>query len=298
MPVPPSSSAAHSVVALPPPRAFGRSTADLAHDFAAGDRCALASRVVAGCCEDHTPIQEREHAAWALPIGTRIARLLRVVALTTEEETLPVVLSCPQPRCRSRFEVMLPLTEILEESGGAAGLEGSLCFTGRRGEELRFRLPTGRDQVAWRGRTYQTRDEAALHIARCLLVPSDRDPGALGAHSPAPRGSTEASTSEGVEPPLHPDDVSRISSLLQAADPLVGFSVRTSCPHCDHEAEIAVDLEHAALQRLADERRSLLRSVHLLASHYGWTEAEILAIPPRRRAEYLRIIDAEHESLP
>jgi len=31
--------------------------------------------------------------------------------------------------------------------------------------------------------------------------------------------------------------------------------------------------------------------VHALASRYGWTEREILAVAPARRARYLELID-------
>ncbi|HEX2516118.1 MAG TPA: phage baseplate protein, partial [Chloroflexota bacterium] len=38
--------------------------------------------------------------------------------------------------------------------------------------------------------------------------------------------------------------------------------------------------------------RRLLREVHTLARAYGWREAEILALPGRRRQTYLDLVGA------
>jgi hypothetical protein len=35
----------------------------------------------------------------------------------------------------------------------------------------------------------------------------------------------------------------------------------------------------------------LLREVHEFARHYGWTEAETLAVPRARRAAYLQLLE-------
>jgi hypothetical protein len=35
----------------------------------------------------------------------------------------------------------------------------------------------------------------------------------------------------------------------------------------------------------------ILREVHLLASTYGWSEADILALTPTRRQWYLALVD-------
>jgi hypothetical protein len=35
-----------------------------------------------------------------------------------------------------------------------------------------------------------------------------------------------------------------------------------------------------------------LLEVHALASHYGWTEPDVLALPPARRRAYLEMVGA------
>jgi hypothetical protein len=39
----------------------------------------------------------------------------------------------------------------------------------------------------------------------------------------------------------------------------------------------------------------LMRCVHIIASQYHWTEADILRLPETRRMEYVRMIIKEHE---
>lgn len=84
--------------------------------------------------------------------------------------------------------------------------------------------------------------------------------------------------------------VERISAALAAADPQAATSVAVTCPACAHawEAEFDIgaylwtELDAWALRTLAD--------VHELASRYGWSEPEILALSPTRRARYLSMV--------
>lgn len=75
----------------------------------------------------------------------------------------------------------------------------------------------------------------------------------------------------------------RIEAAAEAAE----LSTRISCAECgtqwaavlDVTAHVWADLETAALRLLAE--------VADLAAAYGWSESEILALPPARRAAYL-----------
>jgi hypothetical protein len=87
--------------------------------------------------------------------------------------------------------------------------------------------------------------------------------------------------------------VPRLSRTLAERDPLVALSLSCPCPACGAGNEISIDLEAVALARLERRRSCLLHEIHALASRYGWTEAEILALPPARRAHYLALIEGE-----
>ena len=76
-------------------------------------------------------------------------------------------------------------------------------------------------------------------------------------------------------------------------DPLVDFTVSCCCPACGAPNEVAVDLEALALTSLLGRQRALLQEVHRFASRYGWTESEVLALPPARRARYLAFFEDE-----
>jgi len=87
--------------------------------------------------------------------------------------------------------------------------------------------------------------------------------------------------------PLHV----HLADALAAADPLVHFTVACRCPACGAPNEVDVDLETIALATLLARQRTLLHDVHMLASNYGWTEPEVLAVPPARRARYIALIE-------
>jgi hypothetical protein len=54
-----------------------------------------------------------------------------------------------------------------------------------------------------------------------------------------------------------------------------------------------VDVAALTLARLAAVQRRTIEEVHVLARRYHWSEAEVLAVPPRRRARYLALLDRE-----
>src|SRR5215470_18056470 len=93
----------------PPPialRPFGRPQ-DLELEFADGDRPGLVTALLAGCGETSDA-----EFWWAQTVGTRIAALLRVLALSEGDDALSVRLRCPAPACGEAFEVALPFAAL------------------------------------------------------------------------------------------------------------------------------------------------------------------------------------------
>lgn len=80
---------------------------------------------------------------------------------------------------------------------------------------------------------------------------------------------------------------------MQTADLLTAFQVACVCPHRGHADDLALDLEGALLARLQRQAQLLTLDVHRLASRYGWTEPQILEMPPHRRGAYLRLLEQE-----
>lgn len=118
---------------------------------------------------------------------------------------------------------------------------------------LRLRVPTGADQEAIAGLP----DERAVKILfeRCRI--------------------------EGD------GDIAAAEAAIEEASPEVALAALAACPACGAGNEVAVD-PYLGLPAHGEE---LFAEVHLLASSYHWSEAEILALPRARRRLYLRLID-------
>ncbi len=267
-PVPATHGAAPATV-----RAFGREATDLDLRFDTPDRPALVTALLARCADTpRTAPADRELFWWNQSLSTRIAALLRIVGATTETDTLRAPLRCTAPSCRQPFEIELPLAALLESAPVEPG--ELLPFTLPQGHALTLRRPTGHDQAAWRTLRPTSRTEALQTIVRSLVVDGDWP---LDAQTPAFTPSLDA-----------------LAAAMEDFDPLVSFRVHTQCPHCGYAIDTPVDLEALALDQLHRTQRALLREVHQLATRYGWSEADTLAVPAWRRAHYLRLIaDAE-----
>lgn len=237
----------------PAMRRFGDAV-DLELDFDQPDRPGLVTALLAQCSAGGD-------AAfwWSQAVGVRSAALLRLLAATEAAQLLGLTARCSNAPCGAAFEFELPLPELVDSAGATmqlrVALDATRCVTLRR--------PTGDDLRAWRNQHFASRDEAVRTMLATLLL----------------------------EGQLGPDDEARLSEAIAALDPLVAFAVDCACPACNAPNSVAVDLEALTLARLAARQRSLLREVHCLASHYGWTEQEALAIPVRRRAQYLALCE-------
>jgi len=63
-----------------------------------------------------------------------------------------------------------------------------------------------------------------------------------------------------------------------------------ACPSCGHLGQAIFDISAIFWAEISAQARRLLREIHLLASAYGWREADILAMSARRRQAYLEMI--------
>jgi hypothetical protein len=237
-----------------PGRAFGTAAEDLELAFDSPDRPALVTALLAACALP----SEAAHW-WQQPVNARTAALLALNCDAGLGASLPLTLRCVAAECGGRLEIELPLAAL--EAGGCE----EPCVTVERphADPLTLRRPTGADLRRWREGPAVDPQQAPERMLTDLRVEGEAQAG----------------------------DVERAAQALADADPLVDFTVFCACPHCGHEAQREVDLEGLALQGLAARQRRLLQEVHALASRYGWTESEILAVAPARRARYLALIE-------
>jgi hypothetical protein len=234
-------------------RPFGHAAEDLEIDFASSDRPALVTAVISACAEP--PAAEYW---WQRSVSERTHALLRLLRESEGGDTVALTLRCEAAGCGERLEIELP------HAAFAMPAPAPIDVPRDDGGMLTLRRPTGDDLRAWRASPPATREQALAAMLDRLRVAGEPRPG----------------------------DAARAAAALAEADQLVDFTVRCACPACGHDAEHDVDLEGLVLFRLAARQRQLLRDVHTLASHYGWTESEILTVPPARRARYLELIEA------
>jgi len=188
---------------------------------------------------------------WNLTAGTRISALLALSSLGGKRE-FDTDFICRQ--CGLAVEVTLGIEELLRLSPSE-----SCVVISSEGGTARYRLPTGQDQREWLQYAGENEEQMRSRILASLCV-------------------------EGKAKP------ESVDAALDAADPLIRGGVTAVCPDCGCPHEMNVDLAGAALARLEGQQRSLLEGVHLLATHYHWSEAEIFALPAWRREHYLGLL--------
>ncbi|EJN07228.1 hypothetical protein PMI42_07940 [Bradyrhizobium sp. YR681] len=91
---------------------------------------------------------------------------------------------------------------------------------------------------------------------------------------------------------LDQDALDRIEAELERCDPGAIVAFALDCPDCNHTWQAVIDIAPALwVEVQAAAERSLLE-VDALAREYGWSEAEVLALPRARRAAYLQLVGA------
>ena len=188
-----------------------------------------------------------------LPVGERDARLLELRELLFGT-ALDGVAECP--RCGEQVEYGLETGALLAGRPEESTLE--LVVSGRH---LRVRLPTGADlaEAAAAGDLEAAR---AVLLERCLAGQSVVTPSEI---------------------------VPELSRRLAEVDRLADAHLALACPECRHEWTVVFEVGAWLWAELEAWAWRTLLDVHTLASAYGWSEAEILALGPRREL-YLDLV--------
>jgi hypothetical protein len=86
--------------------------------------------------------------------------------------------------------------------------------------------------------------------------------------------------------------IAKVMSALSAADPLADVRLAVTCGECGHQWDTTFDIASFLWTEICAAVERLLGDVHVLAMAYGWSEAEVLAVGPRRRQYYLQAVGA------
>lgn len=118
-----------------------------------------------------------------------------------------------------------------------------------------------------------------------LRAPTSRDV-AMAARNGDRAGLVQACV-VGLDAPAGGPDVALVEKSLEQAFPLLNIMIDFTCPACDAAFSRPFDASAYLWADLERRAESLIDEVHRLARAYGWSERDILAMSPRRRAAYL-----------
>ncbi|TDR44855.1 hypothetical protein DFR29_10536 [Tahibacter aquaticus] len=252
-------------------RRYAAECGDLALQFDAAPRALLVTALLARCLRaaDTRPLTAQ--ALWQWSVAERLQGLLAVALATTGPNTTAVA-SCGHAGCGQSIELELELASF-----AAPHTVHSASGVAPDGSALLCRLPTGDDQRAWRefadSDTAQTTEAGERWLAQRLVE----------------RVADAPPTQDWSLPTAW---LESIAALLDASDPLNALVVGIECPYCGGHNNIDVDLEQLLIEGLRRQQRSLIEQVHRLACIYHWSEAQIVGLPPWRRARYLAQVEA------
>lgn len=175
---------------------------------------------------------------------------------------------CACPGCGETMELSFTAAQLLvPENAPSVGEERHLSAAGW---EIRFRAPSLAD-LAEAGQQPDADSARTCLLDRCVVRAEQA--GAVLAPAQLPESALVA-----------------LGAAVQAADPQAITELSLTCPACQHAWTSLFDVGGFLWTELHAWAQRLLREVHALAMHYGWSEADILALSPRRRRHYLELL--------
>jgi hypothetical protein len=233
------------------------------------------------------PASDQLLDVWDAAVGLhrldRSNHLLRLVVGRGDTDQLGVA---------ERDRILVELHELLFGSVLQAVAECPAC-----GELQELEVPTA-DLLESRGEDVVEAVVEGYHV-RCRL------PSAVDLLDAAATGSAEAArellvarsvvsaTKDGAPVPsseLPQAAVAAAAAALDEADPLASGEMAVSCGACGATWGTSLDIDDYLWRKLDAWALRLLDDVHVLASAYGWSEDQIVALPPRHRQRYLELV--------
>lgn len=194
-------------------------------------------------------------------------------------ERLDVMITCPD--CGEQLECDLLIGELLGDGadlnpadGSDAEPPGSARRVDTGAWSVEFRLPTAGDLAFVAGlddTAFDDVDAARRALLSRIVLRAERS-GKL------------------VDAARIPATVQRrIAEAAAQADPAADIRLTMPCPECSRQIRAGLDIAGYLWHELDTWARATLSDIHLLASCYGWSESEILALSPRRRRYFVEL---------
>ncbi|NVJ50090.1 MAG: hypothetical protein HWE13_02615 [Gammaproteobacteria bacterium] len=99
----------------------------------------------------------------------------------------------------------------------------------------------------------------------------------------------QATRDDGESHNLAPES---LALLLEKVAPIVDLELEAACPECSKIHWAHFDLQSYCMKKIIGEKDNLLVEIHLIASHYGWSLAEIEQLPRTVRQSMANLIVA------
>jgi len=199
-----------------------------------------------------------------LSVGQRDARLL-TLRESTFGPRLAGTVSCPE--CAQRLEMVFNIDDIRVADPAHESAENLTLSVA--GHDLEFRLPNSVDLAAIAGEPDESVARRAL-LGRCLVS--------------ARKGDAQMAIGDLSEPAL-----AAVVERMAQADPQANLELDLSCPACHWRWKALFDIAAFYWTELNAWAQRLMHEVHVLATAYGWREADIVAMHPTRRRFYLEM---------
>ncbi|CAN5631787.1 hypothetical protein BH23GEM10_BH23GEM10_00230 [soil metagenome] len=196
----------------------------------------------------------------ALPLGEREQRLL-LLRRALFGRDIDAVASCPA--CGERHDVQLDVDTMLAAAPA---------------------VPPQPTTVEHGGMTLTVRPLTRGDVAAAAVLP---DASAIAARLLECAVTATGHNGEVLDAAAL-DDAARavVAAALEEASPFAELTVALTCVQCGGAWSAAFDSGEFLWSEVNDWAQRILRDVHALASAYGWTEADVLALGPWRRSAY------------
>jgi hypothetical protein len=199
----------------------------------------------------------RQVEGWS--VGRRDASLLSL-RRRVFGPTLTAVADCPA--CGESLELEVAVADLVVPEPDDAP-----CTVSEAGYRVTFRLPSASD-LAELGRADPGTAGESWLLDRCIVEALGPDAG------PAP-------------PELPAEVLLRVAEAMERADPQAEIELSLACAECGEDFRLGFDVVAFLWREIEAQAVILVRQVATLAAAFGWSERDVLAMSPGRRAWYV-----------
>jgi hypothetical protein len=226
-----------------------------------------------------------DRAALLYDVSRAADAKVRLQAVDADSATLGMVdaglLDCREATFGSRVEALAVCPACDESLEFGFDLDAIRTGAGRPDDRFEVTSPDGRSKVI--GRLPTVADLRAASVGENVEA----------ARRILGRRCVVAATREGepADVATLPDQVlAMLGAAMADRDRQADTRLALTCPACGHGWDTRFDIAAFLWHEIDARARRLLVDIHTLATAYGWTEAEILALPRERRRAYLELV--------